>query len=183
MRRLVSLALCGLLLGCTGAPPAPMKSDWQVEQEKKNWLEHTPTALPPYPKSDHLLEFNVAAVTSFRFFIDSSSLSIGSDGVVRFVLVARSPSGAENVSYEGILCTGASYRLYATGRHDGTWTEARDDRWRPIPHQSVDWHRALSDDYFCPRGMTITSAAEGIDALKRGGNPAAAGDSRPTSGD
>jgi len=160
-----------------------MKSDWQVEQEKKDWLEHAPAALPPYPKADHLLEFNVAAITSFRFFIDASSLSVGSDGVVRYVLVARSPSGAQNVSYEGIRCKGASYRLYATGRRNGTWTEARDDRWRPIGQGSADWHRALSDDYFCPRGGMIASATEGISALKRGGNRAAGGESRPTSGD
>ncbi|HXZ53774.1 MAG TPA: CNP1-like family protein [Burkholderiales bacterium] len=181
MRRLVALALCALL-GCAGSPPAPMKSDWQVEQEKRDWLEHAPAALPPFPKTDHLLEFDVAAVTSFRFFIDASTLSVGSDGVVRYVLVARSPSGAQNVSYEGIRCKGASYRLYATGRRDGTWTASRDDSWRPIRHEPIDWRRALSDDYFCPRGGMIASAAEGIDALKRGGNPAAAGDSRPTSG-
>jgi hypothetical protein len=159
-----------------------MKSDWQVEQERQNWLERAPDALPPYPKADHLLEFNVAAVTNFRFFIDASSLSVGSDGVVRYVLVARSPSGAQNVSYEGIRCKGTSYRLYATGRRDGTWTRARDDSWHPIGHEPTDWRRALNDDYFCPRGGMIASAAEGIDALRRGGNPAAAGDSRPTSG-
>jgi CNP1-like family len=181
VRRLVPLALCALL-GCAGGPPAPLKSDWQIEQEKQNWLERAPSVLPPYPKADQLLEFNVAAVANFRFFIDPYSLSVGADGVVRYVLVARSPSGAQNVSYEGMRCSGASYRLYATGRRDGTWSEAHDDSWRPIGHGSVDWHRALSDDYFCPRGGTIASAAEGIDALRRGGNPASAGDSRPTSG-
>jgi hypothetical protein len=181
VRRLVPLALCALL-GCAGGPPAPVKSDWQLEQERQNWLERAPDALPPYPKADHLLEFTVAAVTNFRFFIDASSLSVGSDGVVRYVLVARSPSGAQNVSYEGIRCRGASYRLYATGRRDGTWTRARDDGWRPIGREPTDWRRALNDDYFCPRGGMIDSVAEGIDALRRGGNPAAAGDSRPTSG-
>jgi hypothetical protein len=181
VRRLVPLALCALL-GCAGGPPAPVKSDWQLEQERQNWLERAPDALPPYPKADHLLEFTIAAVTNFRFFIDASSLSVGSDGVVRYVLVARSPSGAQNVSYEGIRCKGASYRLYATGRRDGTWTRARDDGWRPIGREPTDWRRALNDDYFCPRGGMIDSVAEGIDALRRGGNPAAAGDSRPTSG-
>ena len=182
MRWIAPLALCALI-GCSSAPPAPVKSDWQIAQEKRNWLEHAPAALPHYPAPDHLLEFEVAAVSPFRFFIDTTSLSVGSDGVVRYVLVARSASGAQNVTYEGIRCRGATYRIYATGRRDGTWTRARDDVWRPIAHESRDGRRTLSDDYFCPKGTPISTAAEGIDALRRGGNPASVGNSSPTSGD
>jgi len=41
-----------------------------------------------------------------------------------------------------------------------------------IEDRSVQrWHYALSREFFCPVGVPIRTAAEGIDALKRGGHP------------
>lgn len=180
MRRL-SAAVLGAAVVHAGAALAQVQSDWQTQQQERNWQEN-PVSLPGYPKPGSLLGFDVSAATDFRFSIDSTSISVGSDGVVRYVLVARSPSGAENVSYEGIRCKSAEYRIYATGRRDGTWTKGQDARWRPIRGAAVNWHRALAQDYFCPQGFPIYSAAEGVDALKRGGNPRSSGDSAPASG-
>jgi hypothetical protein len=170
VRRLAAAAGVCLLLAHAGAFADPWKSDWQIEQEERNWKE-VPVKIPPYPKVQNLVEFTVSRETDFRFYIDATSLSVGSDGVVRYVLVARSPNGAENVSYEGIRCKDRIYRIYATGRRDGTWTEARVVRWRDVDFGSMNWHRALERDYFCPRGQLIQSAAEGVDALKRGRHP------------
>ena len=116
----------------------------------------------------------VAATSEFRFFIDPASLSVGSDGVVRYVLVARSPAGVDNVSFEGMRCTSAEVRTYALGR-DGAWT-AKPGAWRTIEPRSVQrWHNALYREYFCPQKAPIGSAREGIDALRRGGHPFARG--------
>jgi CNP1-like family len=174
LRGLAAAAAC-LALAHAGAAGAQFKSDWQIQQEARNWQE-TAVSLPPAPKAQDLLEFSVGAATDFRFYIDATSLSVGSDGVVRYVLVARSPSGARNVSYEGIRCESRNYRIYATGRRDGTWTKARRVRWRAIGVGSTNWHAALERDYFCPQGVPIYTAAEGVDALKRGGNPNSRGD-------
>ncbi len=181
MRRLAAAGIC-VALAHAGAAGAQVRSDWEIQQEERNWQE-VAIALPPYPKAQDLLEFTVSAATDFRFYIDATSLSVGSDGVVRYVLVARSPSGAQNVSYEGIRCKSRNYRIYATGRRDGTWTEARRVSWRPIGSGTVNWHAALQRDYFCPKGAPIYSAAEALDALKRGGNPDSAADSPATRGD
>jgi len=144
------------------------KSDWEIEQEEKNWREGE-FRVPAYPKAADLIEFFVSAASSFRFFIDRASLSVGKDGVVRYTLVARSPSGAENVSYEGIRCRSGIYKVYAYGRADGTWSE-RPGGWRPIEPRSVQrWHNELRRDYFCHQNMPIHDAREGIEALRRGG--------------
>jgi hypothetical protein len=127
--------------------------------------------LPAYPQAQDLLPFFVSAATEFRFFIDRTSLAVGKDGVVRYTLVARSPQGAESVSYEGIRCSARSYRIYATGRADRSWSQ-RDLPWRRIEPRSVQrWHNALWAEYLCPGGVPIQSAAEGADALRRGGHP------------
>ena len=180
MRALAAAGIC-IALAYAGAAVAQDKSDWEIQQEERSWQE-IPVTLPAPPKASDLLEFSVSAATDFRFYIDTASLSVGSDGVVRYVLVARSPSGAQNVSYEGIRCKSQNYRIYATGRNDGGWIEARSVRWRPIERATVSWHRALQRDYFCPQGVPIFSAAEGIDALRRGGHPDSAGDSPASSG-
>lgn len=156
---------------------AQPKSDWEREQEERDWKEQA-VKLPPYPEPARLVEFYVSAAASFRFYIDAASLSVGDDGVVRYALVARSPSGSDNVSFEGIRCRNGHYRVYAYGRADRTWV-ARDTEWKAIEPKTMNrQHQALRREYFCPQSVPISSAAEGIDALKRGGHPFAKGRDR-----
>jgi hypothetical protein len=170
VRRLAALALAGYV----GFACAQQKSDWELEWERRGWKE-AEYKLPALPKAEDLIEFNVSETTDFRFFIDRQSLSVGKDGVVRFTMVARSPSGAENVTYEGIRCSEGNYRVYAYGRPGAGWSE-RDSEWRPIePRRTQRWHNALYREYFCPQRAIIFDAAEGIDALRRGGHPNAIG--------
>lgn len=155
-----------------GAQP----TDWERRQKERDWRERE-VVLPAYPKRENLLPFFVSATTTFDFFIDAASISTAEDGVVRYVLVARSAQGAESVSYEGIRCSAREYRIYAAGAGDG-WKRV-DAPWRPIEPRSIQrWHNALLREYFCPLGNPIRSAAEGADALRRGDHP-----SRRLSGD
>ena len=177
MRRLLAC----LLAGMAGAAAAQNtndlpqnlggKSDWELEQEKRNWQE-ADVRLPPYPRDDALIEIRVSSDTRFRFFVDPASLSSGPDGVVRYTLVARSPSGYANVSYEGIRCAAKEFKVFALGG-DGRWT-GRAGEWRPIePKAFQRWHNELYAWFLCPNRQPIASAAEGADALRRGGHPAA----------
>ena len=159
---------------------AQPKSDWELEQEERSWTEGA-LQLPAYPKGEDLIEFYVSAATEFKFFIDRASLSVSPEGVVRYTLLARSPSGAENVTYEGIRCKTGTYRIYAYGRAGGTWAPRASD-WRSIEPRSVQrWHQALWREYFCPQKVPIDDVAEGIDALRRGGHPNS-GAARPGTG-
>ena len=165
-----------LVAACAAATQAP-KSDWERARAERNWRE-SEFALPAPPRGENLLPFFVSAASRFDFFIDAASLSTGEDGVVRYVLVARSAQGAESVSFEGIRCGTAEYRIYATGLAGGGWSRTTSP-WRPIEPRHVQrWHNALWREYFCPLGAPIRSAAEGVDALKRGDHP-----SRAPSGD
>ena len=109
--------------------------------------------------------------TSFRFFVDSQSIDIGG-GVVRYTLVARSQSGSESISFNGLRCKTGSHRAYATARSDKTWSRIRDSEWRELQPKTVTrQHFALMRDFFCPGAVAILSRAEGIDALRRGMHP------------
>lgn len=144
------------------------------EAEEKPWEEQK-AQLPPAPSPQNLRRIDVSGSTAFEFLIDLASVSLGKDGVVRYTLVARSSSGATNVSFEGIKCSGRERKLYAFGRPDGSWSQARNAQWGPITgNQANRQHAALADDYFCPGRLIVRTSEEAIEALKRGGHPRAA---------
>lgn len=137
-------------------------------EEEKVWVE-TEATLPAFPKADSLVDFYVSAASDNKYYIAPQSLSVASDGVVRYASVVKTPSGAVNVSFEGIRCATKEVRLYAFGRADGTWGKSRNDRWFPVRPGS--YQATLFKEYFCPRGIVIFTASEGVSALKQGGHP------------
>lgn len=149
-----------------GQPP-PEKSDWELEQERRLGLDEGEVKLPPYFKEGDLIEFEVTRASSMRFYVDRASISVGGDLVVRYTLVARSPQGAENVTYEGLRCNNATSRVYALGHRDGSWKAVKQG-WSTTDKL---WTRVLRRDYFCPNHRTIFTVAEGVDALRRHGHP------------
>ena len=120
--------------------------------------------LPPYPRAERLIEIFVSPTSELRFFVDPASVEPGSDGAVRYTLVARSPAGAENVSYEALRCESGEARIYAVGRN-GEWVLASSD-WRA---SRTPWQAMLYRDYFCPLRQPIASREEGVRVLRSGG--------------
>jgi len=133
-----------------------------------NWREGD-YALPAPPAESSLRQFFVSAASPNRFLIDESSLSVGEDGVVRYVLVVRTPGGAENVSFEGIRCASGERRIYAIGRPDGDWVAARRSEWEPISNNSYNRPRAaLAFDYFCDGPAPPRSRDQALRQLREG---------------
>jgi CNP1-like family protein len=162
------LLLVVLLEGCGASQPV---SDWERRNaERLAAAERAPLKLPAYPQRGDLVEFYVSPDSELKYYIDPASLRVEGGREVRYVMVARSPEGAENVSFESIRCPD-EYRLHATGRPNGTWA-GQESAWRPIP-RGIDRNPqyALARNYFCPHRDPIRSAAEGVDALKRGSHP------------
>jgi len=114
-----------------------------------NWQE-AEYALPQAPAEAGLRPFFVSSASPNRFFVDERSVTVGTDGVVRYVLVVRTPGGAENVTFEGIRCATGERRIYASGRSGGEWTPMKVSDWQPIGDNSYNRPRAaLAYDYFC----------------------------------
>lgn len=165
MKRRVAIAALGLAAGCSA--PAP-QSTWEREQGRG---VDEAVAPPAFPASSRLIEFQVSNAGGFRFYIDRETLGVGADGVVRYVLVARSAEGVENVSYEGLHCDKAEVRVYAVGGSNRQWS-GRPTPWRAV---SSRWHRALQREYFCPQREPVRDVAEALHALEQGGHPFAKG--------
>ena len=129
--------------------------------------------LPQFPRPENLLPFDTPRVGQFQFFIDSQSLAVEADGLIRYTVVAKSAT-ATNVSVELMSCRGKRRLTYAYGRPDGTWYVSKKDSaaWADIGSEASGGYRfVLYQNYFCPAGNGIKSAAEGLYALKRAGHP------------
>ncbi|CAB1367465.1 CNP1-like family protein [Denitratisoma oestradiolicum] len=155
------------LLACTSVQ-AQVSDAWEPSlQEEPDWVEMK-VEPPALPRDEDLIEFYVGPLASNHFFVDGASIRVGEDGVVRYVLVIRTPSGAGNITFEGIRCASREVKLYAMGA-DGHWRKARDTAWKPVENKSLNSHHAaLNRDYFCSVGQSITDGNEGRAALRRG---------------
>jgi len=139
----------------------------------KKQFSETEFKLPPGSKPGNLLSFEPSSATRNRFYVDAQSIAVGADGVVRYTLVIRSPSGAENVSFEGIRCETFEQKIYAYGRRDGTWSPVKTAEWRPIDNNEIDHrHIVLARDYFCPDNRIVKSPEVAIQRFKYPGPPA-----------
>ena len=116
-------------------------------REPEVWVE-APVPAPTDWKLERVVEFTLgSASTPLRFGIDPLTLSVGSDGVVRYVFVARSPSGAVNALFEGIRCKTAEVRVYARWDPDGK-------RWLPGLSGDGAW-QALDNRGATRRAMQV----------------------------
>jgi hypothetical protein len=152
-----ALALAMLAAGCV------QPTTYTDELEAKPWEAQKPL-LPPPPKAADLIPFYVGP-TQFEFSVDQSSVVLGQDGVVRFTLIARSGSGATNVSYEGIRCATYARRVYAFGAADGSWSQARNSQWVPMDRLAAEPQTVLANDFFCPDRGPVRSTDEARRAL------------------
>lgn len=176
-RSLLSGAVDGAMLVVL-ALSAPLSSAWAQSSlpvpkyDEKEWRE-VGVSPPAYPSPNALVRFPTDWTTS-QVWIDSQTLSIGADQVVRYTLVIRSAGGAENVTFEGLRCETGERRLYGFGRRDGSWGLSRNADWLSINDSSSNRHYfQLWRDVFCD-GKVTESRDRILRHLARGGRERAA---------
>lgn len=157
MRRLVSLSVLATLCAAT-LSPALRAAEWgsfeyDFEANSKSWKE-VAAQLPAAPLPANLIEIKLDSSTRNSLFIDAASLSVGDDDVIRYTAIIRTPSGAQNVSFEGLRCDNGERKLYAfgrtTGADAGTWSRNRFAKWEPIKARLAGgYHRELFFHYLC----------------------------------
>lgn len=96
-----------------------------------DWTESGLPDSPPVFDAKRLITIDAPRGSSLRFGIDPETISIGEDGVVRYVIVASSDQGATNAIYEGIRCSTGEYRAYARESGNG-WSRVRDSQWQSV---------------------------------------------------
>ncbi len=159
---LISPIVLLLLLGCVNKP---FKDEFESD---KPWVEQL-TQLPSYPEDKNLLAFDAGSVTNNQYLVDTTSIQIGEDNVIRFSLMIKSAAGARNVSFEGIRCDTSERKLYALGRDDKTWAQPRQSEWQKLDYVRQFYaQRELAKHIFCPNRQIVPTTKEAIESLKAG---------------
>lgn len=159
------LLALSLLMECTTAV-AQSQFEEDFDDTEKPWQE-VALQLPAAPRPENLLPFYVSATATQSFAIDAQSVSVGTDGVVRYTLIATSNGGARNVSYEGIRCESFERKLYAFGQPNGAWSRSKRDQWERINSVAANrQHAALAKDYFCQEQMVSGKADELVNRIR-----------------
>lgn len=155
-----------MLAGAAGA-----QSNLPVPKYEEAAPVEAEVRLPAYPEERTLLRFPTSW-TTHQIALDEAALAVGNDGVVRFTLVVKSASGAENVSHEGIRCETGERRVYAYGRRGaagGVWSAARNAAWLPIHDRGINrYYFEFWRDVFCDGKLAETKKTI-VDNLRAGG--------------
>ncbi|HEX7889723.1 MAG TPA: CNP1-like family protein [Ramlibacter sp.] len=119
-RSFLALALAGASLAAS-AQLAFDHPDWKE-------LEAPP---PPPLRTTGLIPLEITG-SSLRFGVDPASISVGSDSIVRYVVVATSSTGTTNAIYEGLRCGSGEVKVYARHNPDSGWVPAKDSPWQVL---------------------------------------------------
>lgn len=164
MRKPVKWLFLLVLAAGNASVAAAYDDDGLEEWREIEWV------LPASSKPGVLLNVDVGPAEQNRFEVDRASVSVGGDGVVRYLMLVTSPSGATTITFEGIRCVSRERRIYAHGRADGTWSKSNRERWSRVDFQAINGYAlTLWKQYFCPDGIAVRDAADAIDALITGG--------------
>lgn len=96
-----------------------------------DWVEATAPA-PPAFATDQLIPIDMPNYVTLDVGIDPATVSVGTDGVVRYVVVMRNASGSTSAAYEGIRCTTDEVKTYARTNSGDEWVSIGAQRWRSI---------------------------------------------------
>ena len=169
-RRTLFAALWLAMLANQASAQTATRFEEDFDDTSKSWQEIV-VQLPKPPNLQTLMPFDVSATATQTFAVAPESVTVGSDGVVRFILVAQSANGARNISYEGLRCTSLESKLYAFGHEDGSWTRSRRDSWTPISGGMANrQYAALADGYFCD-ARSVAGNLDGMLQRLRRKNP------------
>jgi hypothetical protein len=119
--------------------------------EETPWKE-SKKDLPPFPKEENLLEFQVDEPRSrFNYFVDTASITVNEDdSLVRYTLVIRTRNGRDNVLHEAMNCTERQYKTFAYGGRGKEFKMMRKPRWRALmDNRGNRYRRDLWEFYLC----------------------------------
>jgi hypothetical protein len=128
---------------------------------------------PPALNLKGLVPFEVNNISNLSWALDPSAVTIVGDGLVRYVVVARSQSGVFNALYEVINCSNGELKTYARilGKDSDTagkaWIAVPDPQWKSMYDAPSRHALALAKQGVCTGRTAAQSANEIVAALKK----------------
>ncbi|WP_454723130.1 MULTISPECIES: CNP1-like family protein [Cupriavidus] len=151
------------------------ESSWFAPLFGPREFNEVATPLPALPQEADLIPFEVSPTGNFDFAVDAKSISVGTDGAVRYTVVIKGPGGMRSGSFEGLRCDSFERKIFATlPKGAKEWVRnSSDDRdgWiRVVNGSRNNYAGALATDFFCA-GRSAAGKAEEIVRQLRGEAP------------
>ena len=137
----------------------------QLATPDPDWKE---SGAPPAPAFDvkRMLPLDMPR-SGLSFGIDPATVSLGADGVARYVVIATSPSGAVNAIYEGIRCSASQVRIYAQYNPASGWVTQPDSAWQSLQELKNSRHsQVIARTAVCLGNTNKPSAAHIVRDLR-----------------
>lgn len=156
MKRLITLLAlsAGTLAAGAHAGDYEHKYSTYAFDDEKPWEEGSYT-LPAYPADADWVGFFVHHTLQNQYFVDAKSVNVADAQLVRYVVKVVSPSGAVNLSAEGLQCRQKQFRSYAFGDTiNKRWIESMKPVWRNIEYGDLlhrRLHENLCQDNWAPK--------------------------------
>ena len=130
------------------------------------WKEADPPAPPDWSLSAWIpLELSIRS--NLQYGVDPSTVSIGPDYVVRYVVVAYTPGGTSNAFYEGLRCATGEVKTYARTTVPGQWNLVAKPQWKGLDfNMNANRHTlALARQSLCDN--TVVGGRTASDLVRR----------------
>lgn len=130
----------------------------------------------PAPKAlnlNSLVPFEVTTVSNLTWALDPTAVTIVGDGLVRYVVVARSRSGVLNALYEVINCSNGTLKTYArivSKESDAAaknWTIVSDPQWKSLRELPSKHALELAKQGVCTGDTAAQNVNEIVASLKK----------------
>lgn len=140
--------------------------------DNPDWVE---AQVPPPPafSKDHLIPIDMPVHVTVKVGVDPSTIAVGSDGVVRYVIVMTNTTGSTSAMYEGIRCITDEFKTYARLGSGGQWNVVGNPEWKGLGDNMPSRHAwAFARQGGCINRLA-TSQREIVAALKTPQKPLA----------
>lgn len=120
-----------------------------------------------------LVPFEVSTVSNLAWALDPTGVTIVGDGLVRYVVVARSPSGVFNALYEVINCSNGEVKTYArivskeAEAAGKAWVVVADPKWISMYDAPSKHALALAKQGVCTGNTAAQNVNEIVTSLKK----------------
>ena len=144
----------------------------QLRATDPDWKE-SDAPPPPVLNLKGLLPFEVSTVSNLAWALDPTAVTIVGDGLVRYVVVARSSSGVFNALYEVINCSKGEMKTYAriVGKESDTetkkWVAVQDPQWKSMYDIPSKHALVLAKQGVCTGNTAAQTVSEIVTALKK----------------
>ena len=132
-----------------------------------DWKE---SPVPPAPEFDarRMIEIDMPRMLDLKYGVDPKTIAITGDGVVRFVIIAKStgPGAAMNASYDGVRCATGETKTYARYSGDG-WHEVENPEWKSLEQARTRYNLALARQAICRSGAPRATVDEMVRELRK----------------